>query len=466
MKLSFVQLTSLLGLAQSALSAPSDFSYPFTSDYTSNNFQHKGVSLGSWLVTEPFINPTLYNSTGPGDTPVDEYHLTKKLGKDQAKELLSKHWDTWITEDDFKKIKSFGLNMVRIPVGYWAFELLEDDPYVQGQEEYLDKAIAWGHKHGIKVWVDLHGVPGSQNGFDNSGLRTPVPGWFNNTENVDVSKKVLHHLFAKYGGSNFTQLYNDTVYGVSVVNEPFSTGGLPLDNLTDFMDYAYHDGRKAQQVNNTIIYHDGFQQIGYWNYWRNSTGANPDPRQQNYNILIDHHHYASFDIPSLNRTIEETVNFTREWGNQLAEEQPVHPSVVGEWSAALTDCTPWLNGVGRGARYDNTFTTPNKYFGSCAGINDFDTWSDEHKTNTRKFVEIQLLEFTTKAKGFIYWTWKTENAKEWDFQFLAENDIIPQPLDNYKYFDKDGNEKSDSGNKDSSSFSFSESGSVSGSISN
>jgi glucan 1,3-beta-glucosidase len=42
---------------------------------------------------------------------------------------------------------------------------------LQGQAEYLDRAIGWARKYNVKVILDLHGAPGSQNGFDNSGQR-------------------------------------------------------------------------------------------------------------------------------------------------------------------------------------------------------------------------------------------------------------------------------------------------------
>lgn len=35
----------------------------------------------------------------------------------------------------------------------------------------MDKVIKWAGNHGVNVIIDLHGVPGSQNGFDNSGQR-------------------------------------------------------------------------------------------------------------------------------------------------------------------------------------------------------------------------------------------------------------------------------------------------------
>ena len=49
------------------------------------------------------------------------------------------------------------LNHVRIPVGYWAFDVSDGEPYVQGQLPYLDKAVNWAQAHGLKVIVDLHG---------------------------------------------------------------------------------------------------------------------------------------------------------------------------------------------------------------------------------------------------------------------------------------------------------------------
>ena len=60
------------------------------------------------------------------------------------------------------------LNHVRIPIGYWAYDVGPGEPYFQGQREYLGKAIGWAKEYGIKVIVDLHGAPGSQNGYAQS----------------------------------------------------------------------------------------------------------------------------------------------------------------------------------------------------------------------------------------------------------------------------------------------------------
>ena len=64
-----------------------------------------------------------------------------------------------------RQYANFALYRLRIPVGYWAFgNFAEGTPYVKGAEAHLDNAIGWARKNGMKVWVDLHGAPGSQNG--------------------------------------------------------------------------------------------------------------------------------------------------------------------------------------------------------------------------------------------------------------------------------------------------------------
>ena len=94
------------------------------------------------------------------------------------------------------------------------FQLLDNDPYVQGQVQYLEKALGWARKNNIRVWIDLHGAPGSQNGFDNSGLRDSYN--FQNGDNTQVTLNVLNTIFKKYGGNE----YSDVVIGIELLNEP------------------------------------------------------------------------------------------------------------------------------------------------------------------------------------------------------------------------------------------------------
>ena len=54
-------------------------------------------------------------------------------------------------------ITSNRLNHVRLPIGYWAWDVSAGEPYIQGQLPFLTKAVTWAQNHGLKVIVDLHG---------------------------------------------------------------------------------------------------------------------------------------------------------------------------------------------------------------------------------------------------------------------------------------------------------------------
>ncbi len=64
-----------------------------------------------------------------------------------------------------------GLNWVRIPVPFWMISKVSDgvtnEPFLEGVAwTYFLKAIAWARKYGIRINMDLHTIPGSQNGWN------------------------------------------------------------------------------------------------------------------------------------------------------------------------------------------------------------------------------------------------------------------------------------------------------------
>jgi len=459
-------------------------------DYEDDEKKIQGVSLGGWFVLEPFISPSLFEQFGDDESeiPVDEYTFTEKLGKEEAERQLQKHWSTWITESDLKDIKNYGLNMVRIPIGYWAFNLLEDDPYVQGQEPYLDKALEWCKKNDLKVWIDLHGVPGSQNGFDNSGKRGNVT-WQDDEENIELSYETLDYIFGKYGGENYT----DTIIGIEIINEPFHSK-LNETEMLQFYYNTYYDYRIKHGSRNFFLFQEAFEPIGFWNKHLNNDFLNVSkpfmkdiifenededdnddeiPKNYFHDTILDHHHYEVFTIDQLEKSENARIQDIKNYGKDIFKNQKYHPSIVGEWSGAITDCTKWLNGVGTGARYDGTFNDSqlirsNAINGtmksqwkfkddekSCENVTFIQDFSDQHKENIRKFIEIQLITWENSNSGWIFWNYKTENAIEWDFKKLVENKLFPHPFDDYKFFYKNGTqivESSASSISSSSSF--------------
>ena len=121
------------------------------------NDKVRGVNLGGWFVLEPWITPSMFSDWADNQQVKDEYSMCATLGKEEASNRLTSHWNSWITQDDFQQIAQVGLNHVRIPIGYWALNPLDNDPYVQGQLDVLDQAIGWASDAGLKVMLDLHG---------------------------------------------------------------------------------------------------------------------------------------------------------------------------------------------------------------------------------------------------------------------------------------------------------------------
>lgn len=96
-------------------------------------------------------------------------------------------------------------------------------------------------------------------------------------------------------------------------------------------------------------------------------------------------------------------------------------------------CAKWLNGLGKGARYDGSLPGFG-YHGSCNGksTGTVAALPAADKDNLRHFIEAQLDAYE-KRTGWIFWTWKTESAPEWDMKQLLANGLFPQPLTARQY---------------------------------
>ena len=120
----------------------------------------------------------------------DEFTLCQELGQAKASAHLKRHRETWITADDFQWLAAHGLNAVRLPINYGIAE--ENPPFITGMET-LDWAFRTAKAHGLGVLLDLHGVPGSQNGWDHSG-RQGTLGWHTSKANIDHSLRIITDL--------------------------------------------------------------------------------------------------------------------------------------------------------------------------------------------------------------------------------------------------------------------------------
>ena len=57
-----------------------------------------GVNLGNWLVLEKWMDPAFFSQYAPN--AVDEWTFTQQAAN--AAQVLAAHWNSWVTEDDFR----------------------------------------------------------------------------------------------------------------------------------------------------------------------------------------------------------------------------------------------------------------------------------------------------------------------------------------------------------------------------
>ena len=342
---------------------------------------------------------------------MDEWTLSHVLGNQTAHDrVLKPHWDTWIRFSDFQKIAASGFNMVRIPIGHWAYDDL--GPYARGAAPYLDKAIGWARKTGLKVMIDLHGAPRSQNGFDNSGRRLPKPLWTTG-DTVKETLEVLHKIQAKYGHAS----YDDVIAGIELLNEP-QVSELDPETVKQFHRNGYGQQR-AISPSRVVVIQDGFKEPKSYNGW-----LTPSDQDSQW-VAIDHHEYQVFDDGLVAMGPWQHRQYVCNHAQSYSGADKW--TLVGEWSAAMTDYAPYLNGYGRGSRYAGTFPGSH-HVGSCKPINDMRRWSQAFKDDTRGYIEAQMETFEAHTQGWVFWTWRTESSPEWDAFRLIDAGIFPQPL--------------------------------------
>ncbi|KAM5463373.1 putative glucan 1,3-beta-glucosidase [Microsporum audouinii] len=404
----------LFGLSLISLGVASPVSTVWKSPRATAQDFIRGVNIGGWLVLEPWITPSIFEEGG--DSAVDEWTLSQALGE-RAHDRLKLHWNTYIDQNDFDRIRDVGLTHVRIPIGYWAVAPIQGEPFVQGQVDMLDAAIDWARHSGLKVMIDLHGAPGSQNGFDNSGRLGPA-NW-QKGDTVDATLKALDFLIQRYSHQE------GVVHSIGLINEPFPQAGIQVEPLKEFYQKGA-DKVKSSNPNLAVVISDAFMGPSKWNGY--DLGAK---------TIIDTHHYEVFSPELVAWTVDQHVKAACDFGTNELTPSSLSP-IVGEWCGAMTDCAKYLNGRHEGARYDGSHkdsnhdtAVPNGCVGKSEGS--ISGFSDEEKANTRRYIEAQLDSFS-RGVGFFWWTWKTERgAPGWDLDDLIKNGVFPNPIDTRTY---------------------------------
>jgi len=357
----------------------------------------RGVNLGGWLVLEKWITPSLFE----GLQAADETTYCVELGEAEATRRLHRHWNSFITRDDFAWLQRVGINAVRLPVGHWLFgknypyhpSYKEARyPFVVGGIEIVDKVFQWAAEFGLRVVLDLHAAPGCQNGFDNGGI-LGVCEWHTKEEYIRHSLDVLELLAGRYKD-------HPALSGIQAINEP--GWDLPTDLLKRYTLDAYQRIRRLcppERV--TFVFHDGFRSF------REYAGFLQEPEFRN--VAIDIHRYQCFDPNDINMDIFSHIR-------KSAVDLRAEADEIIRDSGYQVYCGEWSLGLNR----------------KMAG-----RWADEPCSHGpqamdefqlsaayRGFAAAQLLTFE-KYAGWFFWTYRTENYPDWSYRECVEQGFFP-----------------------------------------
>lgn len=367
----------------------------------------RGVNLGGWLNTEPFIVPALYEKyLTNANPPIDEWTLTVAMAEDTGPggglEQMEEHYKTFITEQDFAQIAAAGLNWIRLPIGWWAIEVREGEPFLPRVSwTYFLKAIQWARKYGLRIQLDLHATPGSQNGWNHSG-RFGTCAWLNGPMGYANGQRGLDYIRILAEFISQPQ-YSDVVCMFNILNEPLvidDVNALQIgrESLRSFYVEAYKIIREISGIGEgkgpLILYHDGFLPRNSWPGFL--TGAD--------RIGLDSHPYLCFNNQQSPDQYSAYANVPcRDWAKSFNDTMTDFGLVTsGEWSNAVTDCGLFVNGVNLGTRYEGTYEGVTRVTGDCLEWTDYQNWSTAKKADILRFAMASMDAFG----NYFFWTWR------------------------------------------------------------
>ena len=338
--------------------------------YTKKYMKHRalqGVNLGGWLIVEQWMTPSVFRDI---DDAHDEYTLSQT---EKGRERIRRHRQTFIQESDFVWLAAHGVELVRIPFGYWLFR--DTDDYVGGLEE-LDWAMRMAEKYNIKVLLDLHALPGSQNGNDHSG-RIGEARWFDEAKLRRESLLICVEAAERYKKSPI-------LWGFEVINEP----NFSWRTQWSLRKYYYRAHRKVLKIlpdSVYVIFSDAFRP------WLLVGALRDNPRQR---VAMDIHWY-SFGVNWKHQSsLDAYYKKVRKRVRTLKWLQKVHPVIIGEWSMTL-------------ARES------------------YDKLGDQTlQAAERDHLHVQL-EAYQSALAHIYWSYKVEAPGGWNYQDIVEKGLLP-----------------------------------------
>lgn len=350
----------------------------------------RGVNLGNWLVLERWMASPSAPSPFAQTRADDEKGLRKELDDRELQARLERHRSSYVTRDSFVWLAGHGCTLVRIPVPFFVFGDERHEPCVA----HLDDAMDWAAEQGIEALIDLHTVPGGQNGFDNGGA-SGLCTWHTDPAQVRTTLEVLEGLALRYAG-------HPALFGIEPMNEPASprifdesmrrygaahpqrvarSRPIPHAVLAQFYRLVHERLRPILGPQVALVFHDQFQLEAWGGFM---------PAKRYPNVWIDTHQYlAPLARAARVRSLRGHRALARAIGARIASAQRHHPVLVGEWSLGS----------------------------NIAALPQMDEGQRAH--SYRSYARAQLAAFERGA-GSCFWSLRNGRRREWSLEASIE----------------------------------------------
>lgn len=242
----------------------------------------RGVNLGSWFVPEMWMTPWKQEPpVGSNDPKIEDSfglwnRYQSRLGPEAMKRIKTAWRDNWITPADFARLKAAGFNHVRIPFSY---TLLEEPGGMQRLRQAVNEAASVG----LYSVLDMHGVPGGQNGDHTSGHKGQNQLWFD-VESITKMEQVWTTLAREFGQDPKVAMFD-------LMNEPF---GAPNPAMLHLVYDRVIRAVKKVAPKKIILVDDGYKGFE----------TTPHPNLAQWTNVVFSLHFYNFDAKSTEDQIQ------------------------------------------------------------------------------------------------------------------------------------------------------------------
>jgi hypothetical protein len=213
------------------------------------------VNIGGLFVLSKWILPNFIDWEGTGIT--DHLSFSQKCAGLGLCDKLTALQESWYEQTDFDQMSAYGLNAVRVSVGYWYFEELSGvaaTPYlkptqsISAEDHPLTKIVRYASVAGLKVILNLETVT-----TEGSAVITSVTAKALGTYVTNLNTQFgLDNVILAEVGTAGDIVDTDSVVNSAIAGLRSSAPGLPIS----FVESSADSAAKAEDVFiNTKVYH-------------------------------------------------------------------------------------------------------------------------------------------------------------------------------------------------------------------